>query len=272
MIACQRILIATIVAASLGFPSAAKTPLGQITQIVGSALVRHDGDTSWGKARMRMPIYDGDAVATTAESFCEITATGDRMVRFGEKTTAIVSDKAGSQAKVKVAQGSVWINVKHLVNNRALEVATPTAVAAIRGTVFEIECGENSSNYLVFKGCVAVSSSAGKRDSTFLVNAGEQFTFVKDMARYLKEQETAMRRYIEESGEELDRFNKEEQEQFDRFEKEVQEQLDRMLAEERTAFRRQGDLNYALRTIDASKTAKSKWIVWNKERDRDLGW
>jgi hypothetical protein len=272
----KKIIMIGIVAGLFIAPSSGKTPLGSISRIVGSALVRHDGDTSWVKARMKMPIFDSDAIATSEESFCEVAMTGDRIARLGEKTLAIISEKTESDAKVKATKGSVWINMKHLVNNRSFGVMTSTAVAAIRGTVFEVECGDNASNYLVFKGSVAISSLTGKgksgRDSTFLVGAGEQFTLVKDINRYLKDQEKAMREYLQESGEELEKFNKEEQEQFDSYEKELQEQLDKMLTEERSAFKKLDDMSYALRAIDPKKIAKNNWIIWNQGRDKELGW
>ena len=276
MISLKRILIIGFVVGAFSVPSEGKTPIGSITQIIGNMLVRRDGDSSWIKGRIKLPVFEGDAVATAEESCCEIMLKGDRVARFGEKTTAIVSDTAGSAAKVTAARGSVWINVKHLANNGSLKVATPTAVAAIRGTVFEVECGENSSNYLVFKGTVAVSSSAGKnrssRDSTFLVSAGEQFTLVKDIDRYLKDEENSIRKYLDDSGEELDKFNREEQEQFNRYDQELREQMEAMLDEEKRSFRSLNDMNYALRPIDMKRAAKNKWILWNQDRDKQLAW
>jgi hypothetical protein len=270
------IAMASAMIGLIAYSSFGKTAVGSISQIVGSALVRHDGDSAWTKARLRMPVYDNDAIATATESDCEITLNGDRVARFGEKTTVFLSEKNETDAKIKAAQGSIWINVKHLVNNRSFGVATPTAVAAIRGTVFEVECGENASNYLVFKGAVAVSSSGKKgaigKDSTFMVQAGEQFTLVKDMEHYMKDQEKAMRDYLKDSDEELEKFNKDEQEQYDKYDKELQEQMEKMLIEERSAFKKLDDFNYSLRKIDESKISKSAWIKWNQERDKGLGW
>ncbi len=276
MINPRRLLLTGIAAGFLINPVPAKTPLGSISQIIGSALVRHDGETAWTKARIKAPLYDNDAIAVAEESQCEITMTGERVARLGEKTTVILSEKGEADAKIKAAQGSVWINVKHLVNNRSLGVATPTAVAAIRGTVFEVECDENSSNYLVFKGAVAVSSAGKKgaigKDSSIVVQPGEQFTLVKDMDRYMKDQEKVLRSYLEESSEELEKFNKDEQEQFDKYEKELQEQLEKMLTEERSAFKKLDDVNIALRRIDFNRISQSRWIKWNRERDKELGW
>ncbi len=256
--------------------SNAKTPLGSISSIVGGALVKHEGDTSWVKAGMRMRIFENDAVAVKEESRCEITMAGDKIVRCGEKTTVMISGNNESQMKIKTVAGAVWINIKHLVKDRSFDVSTPTAVAAIRGTVFEVQCNANASNYLVFKGIVAVSSIAGrgktKKDSTFLIKSGEQFTLVKDMELYMKDQEKTIREYLKQSDEELENFNKEEQDQFDKYQKDMQEQVEKMMTEERSAFKTLDNMSYAIRPIDANKLLKNEWIKWNQGRDKDLGW
>jgi len=252
----------------------AKTPLGAISAIIGEALVKHDGDSAWVKAKIKMPIYENDAISVKDESRCELTLSGDRVVRLGEKSLVVITEKSEGQTKVKSLQGSVWINVKHLINNKSFEVATSTAVAAIRGTVFDVVSDSNASNYLVFRGAVAITKQAAKsgKDSVFLVNTGEQFTLVKNINLYMKEQEKEIKEYLQQSNEELDKFNKEEQDQYDKFQKDMQEQLDKMLTEERAAFKTMGAMNYALRPIDEKKLLKNLWVQWNRDRDKELGW
>ena len=270
------IAAANVLGAALVFACFAKTPLGSISVIVGDAFIRHDGDSAWTKAKIKAPVYENDAVALKEESRCEIALAGDKIVRLGEKTVAIISEKSGSQTKVKALKGSVWVNAKHLLCNRTLDVVTPTAVAAIRGTVFCVSCDTNTSDCLVFRGAVAIARLHGdglrSRDSTFLVTSGERFTFVKNMSLYLKEQEEALKDYLQRSDEELEKFDKEQQDQFDSYEKDLQEQIDKMITEERGAFKGLGDIHYALRPIDEKKLAKDAWIKWNRARDKKLGW
>jgi hypothetical protein len=276
MVPFNKLLMANLLAAALVFACFAKTPLGSISVIVGDAFIRHDGDSAWTKAKIKAPVYENDAVALKEESRCEIALGGDKIVRLGEKTVAIISEKSGSQAKVKALMGSVWINAKHLLNNKTFDVVTPTAVAGIRGTVFCVRCDTNTSDCLVFRGAVAIARLPGNglrsRDSTFLVTSGERFTFVKNMGLYLKQQEDAIKDYLQQSGEELDKFDEEQQEQFDDYEKDFQEQMDAMLAEERGAFKSMDDINYALRPIEEKKLAHNAWIEWNRARDKEVGW
>ena len=127
-----------------------KTPLGAISALVGEAMIKHDGDSVWVKVKMRGKVLENDAISVGAESQCEITLSGDKIVRLGEKTVAVITEKTADQTKVKTLKGSLWINVKHLVNNNSFDVSTSTAVAAIRGTVFGVTCDSNGSTTRFF--------------------------------------------------------------------------------------------------------------------------
>jgi hypothetical protein len=257
-------------------PADCKTSIGSISAIVGSAFVKHDGDTAWLKARMRMPIYENDAITTKSESECEISLNEDKVIRLGENTAAIISEKQDANISVRAPKGSVWINVKHLINNRSFSVSTATAVAAIRGTVFSATGDPNGSDFMVFRGAVAITSASSKAktngDSTLIVSSGSRCTMVKDLNLYLKQEEKDIKNYLEQSNEEFEKYKNEEQEKYDEFEKKTQEQIDKMIAEERGAFKKLDDMNYAIRPIDLNKLSKSGWVAWNQARDKELNW
>ena len=257
-------------------PADCKTSIGSVSAIVGSAFVKHDGDTAWVKARMRMPVYENDAITTKPESECEISLNEDKVIRLSENTAAIISEKQDANISVRAPKGSIWINVKHLINNRSFSVSTATAVAAIRGTVFSATGDPNGSDFMVFRGAVAITpvSSKGKNggDSTFLVGSGSRCTLVKDLDRYLKQEEKDIKNYLEQSNEEFEKYKNEEQEKYDNFEKDMNEQINKMIAEERNAFKKLDDMNYAVRPIDMNKLSKSRWVIWNQTRDKELNW
>ena len=60
-----------------------------------------------------------------------------------------------------VPKGNVWVNMKKLSSvGKHFEVTTPTAVAAIRGTVFQMQSmADSSTEVAVFDGKVAVGLS-----------------------------------------------------------------------------------------------------------------
>jgi hypothetical protein len=252
-----------------------KPVAGSVSAIVGSAMVKRQSAGNWLKAKIKLPVFENDAVNTGEESRCEIALSGDKVIRLGEKTLAIISSQEQANSKVKATRGAVWVNVKHLVNSRSFEVSSPTAVAAIRGTVFNINCDTNAAQYMVFRGAVAVTPQNKKgsvKDSTFTIPAGQQITLVKNLNQYLKDQEKAFRDYIKQDQEEFDTFVKQDQEAFEKYEKETQEQLNKMIAEERSAFKTMGNVTYAVRAIDSARIAKNVWVQWNLTRDKKLGW
>jgi hypothetical protein len=260
---------------ALSLTAESKTVVGSVSAIVGSATIKRQSASNWLKAKIKLPVFESDAVNTGEESRCEIALNGDKVIRLGEKTLAIISAQEQANSKVKATHGSVWVNVKHLVNSRSFEVSSPTAVAAIRGTVFNVNCDTNAAQYMVFRGAVAVmpqNKKGSAKDSTFMIPAGQQITLVKNMDQYLKDQEKAFRDYIKQDQEEFDTFVKQDQEAFEKYEQETQEQLNKMIAEERSSFKTMGTMNYAVRAIDSTKIAKNDWVQWNLARDKKLGW
>lgn len=251
-----------------------KTSLGAISDIVGDVLVKRDGDSTWIKAKPRMPVYEKDAVATKEESRCELLLTGDRVVRIAEKSVTVIATSDAAGVKVNAAKGSVWVNVKHLVNNtQRFEVGTPTAVAAIRGTVFAVDCNTNAAKYSVFKGVIAVSSGAQKGgDSAFIVKQGSQIALVKDLNLFMKDEEKAIKDYMEQSNAEMEKFQQQQQNEFDEYQKEMERKIQEMVSEERKAFTEKNGINYAVRPIDTAMVGKSEWAQWNQKRDATLGW
>jgi len=273
-----RMGVAAGIALGVVFASASnaesKTAIGSVSAIVGKAMLKRQPSTSWLKAKIKLPVYESDAVSTGEESRCEIALTGDKVVRLGEKTVAVISAQDEANSKVKTTRGSVWINVKHLVNNRSFEVSSPTAVAAIRGTVFSINCDTNATQYMVFRGAVAITpqKKSGGSDSTFMIPAGQQITLVKNLNQYLKEEEKAIRDFIMKDQSEFEDYQKQEQDDFDKYQQETQAQIDKMVADERNEFKTMGTLNYAVQDIDTARTAQNDWVQWNTARDKKLGW
>ena len=271
MVTCLGILITS----SAAYINQNQSPAGSVSAIVGNAMVKRQLAEKWLKAKIRLPVFENDSVSTEEESRCELSLTGDKIIRLGENSTAVIAAFQKNVTKIKAAQGSVWINVKHLVNNRSFEIASPTAVAAIRGTVFSINCDTNTTQFSVFRGAVAVTTQKNSnafKDSTFLVTTGRQITLVKDLNMYLKDQEKTFRNFMQQSQAELDTFERQDLEAFEKYKQDMQEQINKMISDERNAFKTFGTTYYALRKIDTVKNAKNDWVQWNLARDKLLGW
>jgi ferric-dicitrate binding protein FerR (iron transport regulator) len=264
--------------ASLCFLSAnAQTLAGRVSYFEGSVEIQRAGTTEWLPAKIKFPVNENDAVRTGKESRCEITLLEDRVLRFAENSNATLTVPDGGKTQLKTSKGSVWVNVKKLANRQnSFEVTTGVATAAIRGTVFGVDCDSGKANVLVLKGSVAMASdlkNKGAKPVSTVVNAGEECTLVSDFNKYMKEQEEAFKNYMKEDEEAFEKFQKEQEDDLEEMEKEQEKGLTAMLDAERKAFKQLGGgAAVVQRKINQDKLSKSDWAVWNKKMDSKLGW
>lgn len=150
-----------LVALLVGFRPLA-TEFGKITLPLGIVQVKTAGQADWVKAKMRHSVFVKDVVQTKEKSRAEITLTGGAKVRIGEQ-----SELELTQANVKPLQkdfnanlnsGKIWVSAKAAFGEKKnVVVRTPTAVAAIRGTKYRVNAGEEESSVLVYDGKVDVN-------------------------------------------------------------------------------------------------------------------
>jgi hypothetical protein len=135
--------------------------VAKVTSFEGTVQVMKKGGTDWKNARPGMPLEIGDQVYTQAESFAEIRYTIGTVLRMDEKTKVTLESSTEKTVKSKSAIGTVWINMRKLVSSgKEFEVSTPTAVAAIRGTVYNMStAADSASDVSVYEGKVAVGPS-----------------------------------------------------------------------------------------------------------------
>jgi hypothetical protein len=152
-------LWALILSVSASFVNAEM--VARIASFEGTVQVMKKGAADWKNARPGMPLEVGDQVYTQAESFAEIRYSIGTVLRMGEKTKITLESSSEKTVKSKSAIGTVWINMRKLVTaGKEFEVSTPTAVAAIRGTVYTMStAADSASDVSVYDGKVAVGPS-----------------------------------------------------------------------------------------------------------------
>jgi ferric-dicitrate binding protein FerR (iron transport regulator) len=131
----------------------------RVTVIQGKVSILRKDAPDWVNARPNMPLAEGDQLYTREESFAEIIYANGVIVRLDELTKITVTAASDKSAKVKTGTGEVWVNMRKLVSSggKEFELSTPTATAAIRGTVFHAATHKDSStDVAVFEGTVAV--------------------------------------------------------------------------------------------------------------------
>jgi hypothetical protein len=154
------LLIAVTGVCSLAWSVCAEN-VAKITSIEGEASVLKKDATDWRNAKPGTPLDVGDQIYTREESFVEIRYSIGTMLRMDENTKVTIESSTDKTVKTKNALGSVWVNMRKLITTgKQFEVSTPTAVAAIRGTVFDMTYMPDSVSYVnVFEGKVAVGPS-----------------------------------------------------------------------------------------------------------------
>jgi hypothetical protein len=139
-----------------------------IKQLVGTVKVRRGTSATWRDARPKMPLKQSDAIRTFVESEVELETSEGSIVKIGENTTVELKTLKGNtkdqQTAVKIMNGAIIANVKKLVSTgSSFEFETPTATAAIRGTVVGLEVNKEQTRVKVYEGRVVVTPQGSKK-------------------------------------------------------------------------------------------------------------
>jgi hypothetical protein len=125
-------------------------------------------------------IKTGDVVRTGSDGTVDFKWTDGTRWKLMENSTITVKKasfnviKKAEQSQLDLTAGKVFIRImKALAPSSKFEVETPTAVAAVRGTIFSVEVKGGKTTVSVFKGHVQVTNS-GKSDSQKLIEPGQE--------------------------------------------------------------------------------------------------
>lgn len=153
--------------------SFATEPAGTIQSITGTAEQNLARAPGWKPARVGGKVFLNDQIRTDAESFAELRWVNGGVLRIAEQSTLAVTEQPKEENSkdpgAKLLKGRVWANMQKISNTgKKFGIESPTAVAGIRGTVFRVDVGADSSTVvLVYEGKVAVGPGAAlKRDTT----------------------------------------------------------------------------------------------------------
>lgn len=136
-----------------------------VVQSSGKLMYRSKGSDLWNEARGRVVLHDGDDVYTAPNSAALLKLSDDSVLKLTANTTLrldqIVETKSGhSASRLILSAGRVYAKVKESIEGlNEFEVYTPTAVAAVRGTVWSVASNESKDYVSVHKGIVEVGSA-----------------------------------------------------------------------------------------------------------------
>ena len=140
------------------------TPIAKVTFYTGDFRLQQPGRVDWKKAVINEGLVSGDKVKTLDESRGEVAFADGSIIRIDANSNLDIvelkKDKAGQAAAAKVWSGKVWASVNKMSKKTKFELESPTAVAAVRGTVFRMSVSDDKTTKVtVYQGEVKVEAS-----------------------------------------------------------------------------------------------------------------
>ena len=183
-------------------------PAGEILSIVGKGEFRDPQQTNWRAASEGQKLKSAQFVRTGDASKMGLLFADKTQMRLGQNSMmqlVLASNTKDQKTTIDLKQGRTWMQSK--TTPGGLEVRTPSALAAIRGTDWELVVDADGKTTLsVFSGQVDISNEAGAVSvarneqatveigkapvKTILVNPADRIqwvsSFIIDPARYVE--------------------------------------------------------------------------------------
>lgn len=169
----------------------AAEPIGKFTLIEGKVDVLRGGAFPAISVKAGDPVFVKDIVRTKSQSRADILFNDGNQIKIGQRTrvdiSEYVADEKQSVGILKLPRGKVEAIVPPKVVNRIklspeanrFEIQTPVAVAAVRGTAYQVYQSGNTATIYVTEGVVYVVNPKFP-DQVIEVHAGEMVTIYAD--------------------------------------------------------------------------------------------
>jgi hypothetical protein len=224
----------------------AEKKIGQITFMIGATgdvKVKHKNQPDWQSAKLKMDIYNADIIQTKTESRCEVKLLEGSVVRIGEKSEFEFSDasvaKNSKKVNAQLKRGKVWSNIAKLTNKQeGFEIKTPTAVCAVRGTIYRINA-DSSTSCLVYDGQVDVGPASFWKMPTGNTQINQAPTEVPGPTQVPGPYEVKLDEWV------------------------------RIVQGYQIIVRPDG--KFAKSRFDQNRDSQIEWVRWNQQRDQQLG-
>lgn len=145
-------------------------PTGLVTFVDGSLKKKTTEAPDWIPAAKDTAVETGDKVRTMIDSRAELELRELDVIRLAPKTTIDIvklyeeSKEHKDQTQINVEDGNIWAMVSTVQAGAEFNLNTPVAGAAIKGTVFRVDVGQDSSTQLkVYKGEVRITNAPAKQ-------------------------------------------------------------------------------------------------------------
>ena len=155
-----RALAAAIIASLPAVHAEAAESAAQIVSVEGRGEYREAAETAWHRAAIKQPLFATNFVRTLDVSKMDIVFSDRTQLSLAPNSTLQIKE-AGSRTVVNLNRGKSWTQSKTTPNGLTME--TPSALAAIRGTDWEMVVDDHGTATLsVFSGEVELYNEQGR--------------------------------------------------------------------------------------------------------------
>ncbi|QEA12388.1 FecR domain-containing protein [Comamonas flocculans] len=132
----------------------------QIVALSGQGQARAQADAPWTAATLSQRLYPGADMRTLALSSAALLLADRTQIRMAAQARIRLCDARPGQTRLELGLGRIWTRTKGQA--AGLQLQTPAAVAAVRGTDWDVEVdAQGHTTLTVLSGLIAVSNAQG---------------------------------------------------------------------------------------------------------------
>ncbi len=141
----------------------ADEPDATVSYLKGIARVQPKGTASYRNLALGHGVSEGDTVVTLADSRLELRLADGSAIRLSSHTRFTLQRHertrlGGFKSMFNLLAGRFWFNINKLTGEGEIQTMTPSVVAAVKGTVWRAEVGEDGqTEIVVYDGVVGAS-------------------------------------------------------------------------------------------------------------------
>lgn len=160
--------------------------IGRVTAVEGRATVLRQGRFAPEAVTLQKPVFQEDIIETDVASKVRVTLTDATVISLGERSRLELKQflydprQQTRTSRFTIPSGVFRAIIKRLLPQSTIEIITPTAVAAIRGTDLMGEVSTKSTAIVVLEGTVMISNVRPRFRGLATLTQGTGTTVVDD--------------------------------------------------------------------------------------------
>lgn len=148
---------------------------GNFIYIEGNVQIKEKDSAEWTKVTEDTEFSDGTMIKLENNSFAEVNLDENKSMKINEESMVALNSKTKEKTSLEVFYGSLRAKAKKVPGER-MEIRTPVAVAAVRGTEFAVTHEEEAVAELdVFDGEVSMKNITAEGEGDEVIVKKEQW-------------------------------------------------------------------------------------------------